>query len=153
MTLRDRDSGVGLSFRVLGDLAAARDGTPLDLGGRHQRAVIARLVLARGSAVPVDEVIDAAWGDRPPATAEGTLHSYVSNLRRQLEPGRLRSQHAVLVREGPGYALRLPTDAVDAWRFDHPLRPDDPGGGPAGIGKSRLLAEARRLATARGAVS
>ncbi|TDD80827.1 hypothetical protein E1293_19995, partial [Actinomadura darangshiensis] len=42
-----------------------------------------------------------------------------SHLRRALEPGRPpRTPARVLVTEPPGYALRLPDDGVDAWRFD-----------------------------------
>ncbi|MFJ7076882.1 BTAD domain-containing putative transcriptional regulator [Streptomyces sp. NPDC098781] len=47
------------------------------------------------------------------------LHTYISNLRRSLEPGRPpRTPATLLVTAPPGYALRLPRDAVDAWRFE-----------------------------------
>ncbi len=48
-----------------------------------------------------------------------SLHTYVSNLRRSLEPDRpSRAPATVLVTAAPGYALRLSRDAVDAWRFE-----------------------------------
>jgi DNA-binding SARP family transcriptional activator len=109
----------GLSIAVLGELGARIDGRVLDLGGRRQRAVLALLVLARGDVVPSDGLVDALWGAQASPTAVGALQAYVSNLRRQLEPGRAaRSPGTVIVSEGPGYALRVDRDAVDAWRFE-----------------------------------
>ncbi|MFF3886290.1 BTAD domain-containing putative transcriptional regulator [Streptomyces sp. NPDC001914] len=62
---------------------------------------------------------DALWRGEPPAKALVSLHAYLSNLRRCLEPGRPpRTPAAALVTAPPGYALRLPGDAVDAWRFE-----------------------------------
>lgn len=109
----------GLRLTVLGDLAASHDGTTIDLGGRRQRAVLALLVLAKGHAVPASRLIDAVWGDDPPADPHGALQSYVSHLRKRLEPGvPARSRAGIIVSEGPGYAVRLGDDAVDAWRFE-----------------------------------
>ena len=43
----------------------------------------------------------------------------MSNLRRALEPERRpRIPATVLVTEAPGYALRVPSDCLDAVRFD-----------------------------------
>ena len=43
----------------------------------------------------------------------------MSNPRRILEPGRARrAQARILISAPPGYALRLPDEAVDAWRFE-----------------------------------
>ena len=55
----------------------------------------------------VDRLIERLWGDEPPATALGTLQSYVSRLRRGLEPNRKAGAAAsVLASEAPGYVLR-----------------------------------------------
>ena len=108
-----------LRVSLLGRLAASYDGEPLDLGGRRQRAVLAVLVLARGDLVPVERLVEAVWGEHAGDTAVGALQSYVSHLRRRLQPGSAaRARSAVIVREGPGYAVRLPAEAVDAWRFE-----------------------------------
>ncbi|WP_328404525.1 ATP-binding protein [Nocardia sp. NBC_00403] len=46
----------------------------------------------------------------------------MSNLRRLLEPARPpRTPARLLVSASPGYALRLPQEAVDAWRFEQLL--------------------------------
>ncbi|MFF4309203.1 BTAD domain-containing putative transcriptional regulator [Streptomyces sp. 900105755] len=108
-----------LRLRVLGPLGADVAGTPVELGAPRQRAVLALLIAARGSVVPVDRMTDALWRGEPPAKAGVSLHAYLSNLRRSLEPGRPpRAPATVLVTVAPGYALRLAGDAVDAWRFE-----------------------------------
>ncbi|SNX66206.1 transcriptional regulator [Streptomyces sp. TLI_55] len=110
-------------LRVLGSLEAYVDGARVGLGGPRQRAVLAMLLCARGGVVSVDRMIDQLWEGSPPARALVSLQSYVSNLRRVLEPSRARRAPAkVLVSSAPGYAVRLPQDAVDAWRFEATLR-------------------------------
>ncbi|GAA4248907.1 hypothetical protein GCM10022255_030820 [Dactylosporangium darangshiense] len=118
-----------MHINVLGDLTATRDDEPLDLGGRRQRAVLALLVLARGETVSADRLIDAVWGDQPPPAAVAALQSYVSHLRRRLEPDRgARTRGTVIASRGAGYAVLLEPDAVDAWRFEAMVR--EPGADP-----------------------
>lgn len=120
------DEAKHLQISLLGELAASYDGTLLDLGGRRQRAVLAVLLLARGEVVPAERIADAVWGERAPGDAVSALQSYVSHLRRSLQPGTpARTRSAVIVREGPGYAVRQPREAVDAWRFEALLRQAD----------------------------
>ncbi|WP_229873710.1 ATP-binding protein [Streptomyces cirratus] len=89
------------------------------MGAPRQRAVLADLLAARGAVVSVDRLAQDLWCGTPPAKATASLHAYVSNLRRLLEPERPpRAPAAVLVTSPPGYALHLPQDAVDAWRFE-----------------------------------
>ncbi|MER7187525.1 BTAD domain-containing putative transcriptional regulator, partial [Streptomyces hyaluromycini] len=112
-----------LSVQVLGPIGADIDGAPVHLGSPRQRAVLALLLANRGRVVPVDRLIDRLWRGRPPQKAAASLHVYVSNLRRALEPGRApRTPAGVLVSVAPGYAVRLPEDAVDAWRFEAAVR-------------------------------
>ena len=111
--------GPFIRLGVLGRVSATVDGVEVDLGGPKQRAVVALLLLARGAVVPADRLIDSLWGDDPPPSAAGALQAHISHLRRRLEPGRqARSESAVLRRHGPGYALRVDPDAVDAWQFE-----------------------------------
>ncbi|WP_147942707.1 BTAD domain-containing putative transcriptional regulator [Microbispora sp. CSR-4] len=105
-------------LRVLGRIAAEVDGRPADLGTSLQRAVLARLVCARGHVVSTDRFVDDLWRGQPPPRALGALQVYVSNLRRALEPGRApRAAARVLVTTPPGYRLALEPGDVDAWRF------------------------------------
>ncbi|WP_405945213.1 AfsR/SARP family transcriptional regulator [Streptomyces sp. NBC_01020] len=107
---------------VLGAVRAFRDdGSPVDLGGPRHREVLARLVAAEGRMVTTDTLVDDLWTD-PPARAVGALRTFVAALRRALEPDRPpRNPPRVLVTEGPGYALRLPPEDVDARRFQDTL--------------------------------
>ncbi|MFI7586379.1 BTAD domain-containing putative transcriptional regulator [Spongisporangium articulatum] len=108
---------------VLGPLRATVGGAPADLGGPRQRAVLARLVAGGGHVVSTDRFVDDMWDGEPPPKALAALQVHVSNLRRALEPGRARRAPAeVLTSVPPGYALHLPADAVDAWRFEGLLR-------------------------------
>ncbi|MET0863288.1 MAG: BTAD domain-containing putative transcriptional regulator, partial [Nakamurella sp.] len=106
---------------VLGPISATIDGQDIELGGRRQRAVLAALVLSSPRVVDADDLLTRAWpADSPPNKA--TLHFYISKLRAALEPDRPRTAAAqVLIRRGPGYALILPPDAIDAVEFDRLL--------------------------------
>ncbi|MEV7192525.1 BTAD domain-containing putative transcriptional regulator [Streptomyces sp. NPDC093510] len=107
-----------VEFGVLGPVAAWRADEPLALQGPRQRAVLARLIVARRHVVPVTRLIDDLWED-PPERALGTVRTFVAALRKVLEPDRPRRAPArLLVTEGPGYVLRAGPDAVDAWRFE-----------------------------------
>ena len=108
-----------MRFGLLGSLEVVDDdGTPVDVGGAQPRTVLALLLAANGRVVPVDTLLDALWGDDPPPSAAGTVQSYISRLRRSLEPVRAPGAAAtVLVREPPGYRLAVDAAAVDARRF------------------------------------
>ncbi|MFF3940492.1 BTAD domain-containing putative transcriptional regulator [Streptomyces phaeofaciens] len=106
-------------MRILGPLGADVGGIPVELGAPRQRAVLALLIAARQGVVPVDRMAQELWRGAPPAKVGASVQAYVSNLRRLLEPDRPpRTPAAVLVTSPPGYALRLPPEAVDAWRFE-----------------------------------
>ncbi|WP_254205966.1 BTAD domain-containing putative transcriptional regulator [Nocardia alni] len=129
-------------IRVLGSFAAEAGGAPVPLGGPRQRGVLALLVAARGQVVPVDRMVEDLWRGEPPSRALTSLQAYVSNLRRLLEPGRPpRTPARLLVSAAPGYALRLPPDAVDAWRFEGLLAEarTDPGNARARLDEALAL--------------
>ncbi|MDX6742660.1 BTAD domain-containing putative transcriptional regulator [Actinocorallia sp. A-T 12471] len=110
-----------MHFRVLGVFEVVGQAGGVDLGPPMQRTVLARLLAAQGRVVPVDRLVDDLWHGRPPASATASLQTYVSNLRRVLEPGRPAGAPArVLVTVSPGYALR--GDDVDARRFEERVR-------------------------------
>ncbi|SBT43443.1 AfsR/SARP family transcriptional regulator [Micromonospora auratinigra] len=111
-----------VSFGVLGPVTAWDDtGAPRDVKGPRHRAVLARLIVARGRMVPVERLVDDLW-TAPPPGAVSALRTFVAALRRALEPDRRPREPArLLVTEGPGYALRATPDTVDAWRFESAL--------------------------------
>jgi DNA-binding SARP family transcriptional activator len=107
-----------MRVQVLGPVRAWRDGGEVPLGQSRQQAVLAMLVLAGGQPVSRAELVDALWADDPPPSAVNVIHIYVMNLRRLLEPGRRpRAASQILPNLGTGYALRLPDEDVDVWRF------------------------------------
>lgn len=107
-----------VGFGVLGPVVAEHAGVPLALKGPRHRALLARLIVARGRVVPVARLVADLW-DEPPPTALGTVRTFVGDLRRALEPDRpFRAPARLLVTEGPGYALRARAETVDAWRFE-----------------------------------
>src|SRR3954465_6970294 len=86
MGARDDVSSATLSFRLLGGLQVERDGEPIELAARRQRALLGLLLLNTGRVVPVDRLIDQLWSEQPPAAASATLQAYISQLRRVLNP-------------------------------------------------------------------
>ena len=78
--------------------------TLLDL----EPADIAALALRLGSDVPPDALVRLVWGEGAPRGAHGTLHSYLSGVRRVLEPGLgPREKPRVLLTSDHGYRLAL----------------------------------------------
>ena len=94
-----------LSVHVLGPVEVRDDDAPIELGGPQQRAVVAHLALEAGHVVSVERLIDRLWGDDPPRTPLGTLQSYVSRLRRAIEPAPRRRRRTQGARVG-GAGLR-----------------------------------------------
>ncbi|MEU0560883.1 BTAD domain-containing putative transcriptional regulator [Dactylosporangium sp. NPDC006015] len=129
-------------MRVLGPFAVDVSGGAADLGGPRQRAVLALLLSAGGDVVSVDRMIDDLWRGEAPPRAIASLQAYVSNLRRVLEPARERRAPArLLISAPPGYAIRVPPDAVDAWRFEA-LLAEARAAHTAEPGRARLLLRA-----------
>jgi DNA-binding SARP family transcriptional activator/sugar lactone lactonase YvrE len=106
-----------LEFRVLGPLQVAANGSVLPLGGAKQRAVLALLVFHANELVSLDRLIDELWGESPPDSAANLVQGYVSRLRKELEPGRARGEHELLVSRPPGYVLRLRPEQLDSENF------------------------------------
>ncbi|MEV6963827.1 BTAD domain-containing putative transcriptional regulator [Hamadaea sp. NPDC051192] len=106
-----------VEIRVLGSLSVLVDGAEAPLGGPKQRAVLASLLLARPRSVSTARVVDDVW-DGEAAPSPTTLHAYIAELRRVLEPGRrVRTAARVLTTEGNGYALRVDAAQVDSAEF------------------------------------
>jgi DNA-binding SARP family transcriptional activator len=104
---------------VLGAVTVRAGGRPVGLRGRRTRELLARLVSAGGQVVSADRLVEDLWAGAPPPNAAAALQVHVSYARRALEPDREpRAPARVLVSAAPGYALRLPAEAVDAWRFE-----------------------------------
>jgi predicted ATPase/DNA-binding SARP family transcriptional activator len=101
----------GVRIRLLGEVGAVTaGGQPVDVGPDKCKALLAALALSPGTPVPVWRLVELVWGGDAPRTAERTLHSYITRLRKSLGA-------AVIVRTGAAYRLDLAAEAVDAVRF------------------------------------
>lgn len=101
-------------IELLGPIRAWRATTELALGPARQRAVFATLALRAGHTVTREQLIHAVWGDEAPVSAAGSVHTYISGLRRVFD-------RTVLTGGRGGYALRVPPSAVDSLHFEHLL--------------------------------
>ncbi|MFD0350631.1 winged helix-turn-helix domain-containing protein [Kitasatospora aburaviensis] len=89
-------------FSVLGPLGVQANGRPVNPGSARQRAVLTALLLTPGQPMTAEQLTEAVWPRNPPNDVMANLHSYVSNLRRLLEPNRPpRSRDTVLRRRPP----------------------------------------------------
>jgi DNA-binding SARP family transcriptional activator len=107
-------------FGLLGPLRVLdAEGRPADLGGPRQRALLAILLLEPGKVVPAERLVTLLWGDGPPAKPLANLQSYVSHLRRALEPARGdRTAPTVLGYRGGGYVVDVDPHETDVRRFE-----------------------------------
>ncbi|MCC3768064.1 winged helix-turn-helix domain-containing protein [Streptomyces sp. UNOC14_S4] len=128
----------GLRFALLGRLRAWRGDRELELGSPQQQAFLAVLLLRQERAASVADAVEALWGGNPPPRAVGALRTYVSRLRKLLEPERAAGgSPRILVSVPDGYALHVRREAVDLARFEDHV---------ASAGRARAagqLAEAR----------
>ena len=117
-----------MRFRILGPLEAVDGERLVDLGRPKQRAVLAVLLVHANRVVSVDRLMDLLWPGEGVARSVGPLHTYISNLRKALEPSRpVRTNGSILVTQAPGYRLQVDSEDLDAFRF------------------SRLVADARQV--------
>jgi DNA-binding SARP family transcriptional activator/tetratricopeptide (TPR) repeat protein len=106
-----------IQIEVLGPLRALTGEQEITLGPSRQRAVFAVLAANANRVVNKDELVDAVWGESSPASASGSVHTYISGLRRAL------GGSEVLTTVPSGYQLRLPVWALDSANFTR-LRSD-----------------------------
>ena len=99
-----------MEFRLLGPLEAHDGAAVVALGGRKQRALLARLLLDVNRTVSVERLVEDLWGDEVPDSAVKMVQVHVSQLRKLLP-----SQ--VLLTRTPGYTVELDPSAVDVVRF------------------------------------
>jgi DNA-binding SARP family transcriptional activator/tetratricopeptide (TPR) repeat protein len=99
-----------MRFSILGPLSVTDAGDNVPITAGRDRVVLAMLLLNPNRILSPDELIDAIWGESPPATARGQLQTCVSRLRRILPPGAITTDPA-------GYGLSLGPDDLDAEVF------------------------------------
>lgn len=111
-----------LWIQLLGPVRAWRGDEEIDLGSGRRRAVFAILAAEANKVVSRAELVDGIWGDAPPTKAIGILHTYISALRKELEPQRAkRSSTSILTTIESSYSLQLRPDQLDEQRFEQLL--------------------------------
>jgi predicted ATPase/DNA-binding SARP family transcriptional activator len=130
-----------VQIAILGPLEVCDDaGTPIPVAGARLRTLLIRLALDAGRPVGTGVLVDALWGDHPPADETNALQTLVSRLRRAL------GDTGAVVQSQAGYQLVARPDDVDAHRFERLV-----SGGATALRRgdhrdaSRLLTEALAL--------
>jgi class 3 adenylate cyclase/tetratricopeptide (TPR) repeat protein len=133
-----------MEFRVLGELQVEERGRLIEVVGK-QRVLLGVLLVNANELVSSERLIDALWGDRPPATAQSALQVHVSQLRKLLGAERIET--------GPsGYRLVVGPDELDSSRFER-LLADGRGEEALALWRGRPLAEFEREPWAAGEVA
>jgi YVTN family beta-propeller protein len=123
-------------FRLLGPLEVSDGTDPIRLAEGRQRSVLVLLLLHRNEAVASERLIDALWGEAPPARAAKMLQNHVGQVRRAL---RDRDGRRLQTR-GHAYALQVREGELDVDRFEELVR----AGGEA-LARGRPANAAARL--------
>jgi DNA-binding SARP family transcriptional activator len=107
------DRLVVVRIRLLGPVGAWDGQRAIALGPRKQRLVFAVLALEAGRAVDVARLVDLAWPEDPPRTAQHAIQVCVSGLR-----SALRGADGLDIQlAGSGYLLAADRSVIDAHRF------------------------------------
>ncbi|UYQ66411.1 BTAD domain-containing putative transcriptional regulator [Streptomyces peucetius] len=131
-----------MEFQLLGPFEARHEGERVLTGTRRQeRCLLSALLLGAGRVVTTGRIIDLLWDGGPPASARGTVHTYIGRLRARLRPYGLRvdTRH-------DGYVLDPGGHTIDAQDFTELVR----RAGSAGDGAERVRLYDRALALWRG---
>ncbi len=100
-------------------MSAWIDGAAVSLGGPRQAAVLARLLLTPRHVVSLDQFVDSIWDSQIPNRPDVAIRSYISNLRRLIEPDRKqRGQESILTNTSAGYRLDIEPSQIDWVKFE-----------------------------------
>lgn len=105
-----------MRFGILGELEVGDDRGPIPWRGAKRRALVAHLLIARGTPLSAERLIDVHWPDHA-ETGRATLQTYISQFRRHV-----RESSSIRLTTGPyGYTLDVPVEHVDAWTAEHAI--------------------------------
>ncbi|MFF0228827.1 BTAD domain-containing putative transcriptional regulator [Micromonospora sp. NPDC005254] len=121
-----------MRFGILGPLRVGGGESTVTAG--RDRVVLAMLLLRASRLVPIEELVDAVWEERPPATARAQLQTCVSRLRRRFTELGLAPE--TIITDPVGYGVRTAPSDLDAEVFARSVE------------EARAAAAAGRLANA-----
>jgi DNA-binding SARP family transcriptional activator len=104
-----------VAFGLLGPVEVRVDGRPVAVGGPHARSIVAALLLEAGKVVPIERLVDAAWGESPPPSAQIQVRNRVGEVRRALSAA---GADGVIDTRGSGYTVHVGPDQLDTDRFE-----------------------------------
>jgi predicted ATPase/DNA-binding SARP family transcriptional activator len=102
-----------MNLLVLGPLQVQEGGTPVAVRRGRPRRLLLNLVVAQGSPVSWETLVDHLWGDEPPVNSDNALQILVSYLRKTLRPTGIEIKHS-----SNGYALSADSDQIDMHVFE-----------------------------------
>ncbi|KUN83231.1 hypothetical protein AQJ66_20295 [Streptomyces bungoensis] len=100
-------------FNILGALECWEGQRRVRLGGPIQERVLTVLLLEAHHVVTVSRLIEAVWGDEPPATAVRQIRKTVAELRRRIPDGA-----CLVVTEAAGYRAVVADGQLDLHDFE-----------------------------------
>ncbi|GAB2748429.1 AfsR/SARP family transcriptional regulator [Kitasatospora kifunensis] len=106
-----------MEFKILGSLEIWADGVRVRLAGSRQERLLAMLLLNANTVVPIGRLVDAVWGERPPATAGRQVRNLAAGLRRSFTEAAGGRVADLISTDGPGYRLTLQERKLDAQVF------------------------------------
>ncbi|MER6195411.1 AfsR/SARP family transcriptional regulator [Streptomyces cyaneofuscatus] len=112
MTVSEEE-GARVEFQVLGPLQVRADGNRVPLPGARRQRLLAALLTAPNSLVPMGRLIGTVFGDEPPDTAVKQVQNSVSALRERLHD----SERRLIVTEESGYRICVRENALDSLQF------------------------------------
>jgi DNA-binding SARP family transcriptional activator len=111
-----------LTISVLGPLTVRHGAVVTDPRSRRLRELLGLLAICAPHPVGRDEIIDTLWGDRPPRTCQALVRTYVTRLRKLLEPDHLPGRARAVVPTPAGYRLDVGPDTLDLLAFNDLLQ-------------------------------
>lgn len=118
LELEPLPGGADVRIGVLGPLSVWCGDSPAHVGPQKQRSLLALLAVQPGVVVGTEEIVDALWGERPPASCVGLVHTYGSRLRRALASLQAGEPAVSVSSMRGGYRLTAEMDGLDVQRFD-----------------------------------
>jgi DNA-binding SARP family transcriptional activator len=101
-----------LRFGVLGPLLVWRGSTEVGLSSTKCQRVLGLLLLHANHYVDREQIIECAWGGKPPRSAVNLVQKYVGDVRRSLG-----QSSDVIHTVGTGYQLTVTPEQLDSARF------------------------------------
>lgn len=93
------------------------NGKKLNIGSGKLRTLVALLALSPCTPVPIDELIDELWAERPISNVRNALQANVARLRKLMEIVSGRPGDELIRTSSGGYILNISPTDVDAHQF------------------------------------